>query len=132
MSNFTNISKGYLVKDPTVRTHGETTFTTVTVVDNPIGEKAKDRYIPLFIDVTFTGRRGELAQGLKKGDMIATRGWVGIRTYESKGKFGVQGEMQYPESLTLLSPRADAEQSAPETKVTLPAKKVEVEVDPFA
>lgn len=131
MSNFTNISKGYLVKDPSSRTHGETTFTTVTIVDNPIGEKAKERYIPLFIDVTFTGRRGEIAQGLKKGDMIATRGWVGLRTYEKKsGGFGVQGEMQYPESLTLLSPRAEegTVSDAPPAKVVA----VPVVADPFA
>lgn len=132
MSNYTNISKGYLVKDPTSRTHGETTFVTATVVDNPIGEKNKARYEPLFIDVTFTGRRGELVAGLKKGDMIATHGWVGIRTYTTKaGKFGVSGEMPYPEGLTLFGSGEAKPTDDVATPVILPGK-VQPEIDPFA
>lgn len=132
MSNYTNISKGYLVKDPTSRTHGDLTFVTATVVDNPIGEKAKARYESLFIDITFTGKRGELVATLKKGDMIATHGWVGIRTYEDKnGKTRIQGEMPYPEGLTLFGSGKPAEDETPAVVVTKVAPKV-VEVDPFA
>ncbi len=132
MSNYTNISKAYLVKNPTSRTVGDITFVTATVVDNPVGEKNRARYIPLFIDITFTGKRGELVMTLKKGDIIATRGWVGLRTYETKeGKWGVQGEMQYPEGLTLFGAREEAPAEVSPAVVT-PPPKVRPAVDPFA
>lgn len=136
MSNYTNISKGYLIKDPISRTVGDITFVTATVVDNPVGDKNKARYVPLFIELTFTGKRGELVSTLKKGNMLATRGWVGIRMYEDKeGKTRIQGEMPYPEGLTLFG---DGERAADAPSVTAPPKpvvlpgKVVPAIDPFA
>lgn len=108
------IRRGRLIKDPVTRKVGDKELTTLTVALNPIGQKAKERYSTMFVDVTYSGRLGEVAAGLQKGDVFSASGCLMIREYTSQKGKGLAYEIPFPNDLIILQKQeTDEEEEGP-------------------
>lgn len=101
------IRRARVVREPNVRQVGDKTLVTIAVAENPIGEKAKNRYETMFIEGTFSGREGERAAGLAKGAIVGFYGSMGLRTYDKKdGSKGLSFEVPYATGLIIYDSAA--------------------------
>lgn len=82
---------GRVVGEPRTNQVGDKELTTIRIADNPVGEKAKKRYISMFVNCTFTGFDGDRAQTLQKGDVITVSGQLQLREYDPSASKKTKG-----------------------------------------
>lgn len=99
-----------LVADPEQRTVGEKTLTSFRFADNSSSDKDET----MWVTATLSGKLGEIASELKKGDRVNVSGKLTLRVYDKKdGSQGLSFELKYPTTFSVNTRSAATEDAEP-------------------
>lgn len=113
-----------VVSEPNVREVGGKEIVTLRVAVNPIGEKAKERYETMFVDVTYGGGLAERAKTVTKGARISASGSLGIRRWQDKeGNDRLSYEIPFAYDLVYWAPKEEAAPAAEPPKAKAASKR---------
>lgn len=114
---------GNLTKDPVQKTHGENTFTEITVAVNLKSKNGEEK--ARYFDITFIGKIGDAVNNIfQKGSGIAVLGgYTDVETWNDKetGQLRFKEVLRYPESFLALASIKKADPNASDAANPLPA-----------
>lgn len=118
------IANAPVVRAPKTFGEGKNQVTVFTVAANPIGEKAKERYNPIYVEVRAGGIFAARAAELQVSDRVTVTG--PLTEYEYDGKNGKVKQLSMPFPTIVVTPFKAREATSPDPEAGTP-----VTDDPF-